>query len=127
MLEGELANVGLSTLLTILDMERRSGVVTLQRAGGSGLLHVRDGRVVRASVEGARLPRAGREAIFELLSWTDGRFELWPGGQEPVADEVGESTTHLLLEAARRADEAAGGAVERSAGSTAVRAAALAW
>jgi len=59
-----------------------------------------------------------------MLTWPDGEFELWQsqagedveladGGATP--DQVGVSTTFLLIEAARRADEAAGIRGDRAA------------
>lgn len=110
-LRGEIDNVGLPTLLTILDLERRSGMVVVERRKVLGRLHVRHGRVVRARVEGTRrTPSTGAEAVFEMLGWSDGHFELWQTAPTDAdgQDEVGESTTFLLIEAARRADEAAG-------------------
>jgi hypothetical protein len=113
-LRGELENVGLATLLTILDMERRSGLVVVERPGLLGKLHVREGRVIRAALDGigsgaanANAERAGAEAVFEMLGWTEGRFELWQTRVEGK-DEVGESTTFLLIQGAHRADLAAG-------------------
>jgi hypothetical protein len=120
-LRGQLDNIGLPTLLTMLDLERRSGMVVVERAKRLGRLQVRQGRVIRARLEGPRgAPRTGAEAIYEMLGWNEGQFELWqapptmpvdPEGQTVNTegkDEVGESTTFLLIEAARRADEAAG-------------------
>jgi uncharacterized protein DUF4388 len=129
-LRGDLDNVGLATLLTILDLERRSGTVVVERQKLLGRLQVRDGRVVRARIDGGRrAPSTGADAIFQMLGWNEGHFELWQAAQTsgdskrpttPVdreqrstsvdreEDEVGESTTFLLIEAARRADEAAG-------------------
>ena len=109
-LRGEVENVGLPTLLTILDMERRSGLLLIQRQGTLGRLHVREGRVVRARIEGARRGEGqgtGVEAVYQMLGWPDGQFELWQA-QVEGRDEVGASTTFLLLESARRADEARG-------------------
>jgi hypothetical protein len=110
-LRGEIENVGLPTLLTILDMERRSGLLLIQRQKTLGRLHVREGRVVRARIEGAsRTTRSGgatgAEAVYEMLGWPDGQFELWQAVVEG-RDEVGASTTFLLMENARRSDEAA--------------------
>jgi hypothetical protein len=110
-LRGEIDNVGLPTLLTILDLERRSGMVVVERRKVLGRLHVRHGRVIRARVEGTRrAPSTGAEAVYEMLGWSDGQFELWQTAPTDAdgQDEVGESTTFLLIEAARRADEAAG-------------------
>jgi len=120
-LRGEVQNVGLPTLLTILDMERRSGLLLIQRQGTLGRLHIRDGRVVRARIEGARRgagPATGVEAVYQMLSWPDGQFELWQAVVEGH-DEVGTSTTFLLMESARRTDEANGGFTSSAAGAPA--------
>jgi hypothetical protein len=107
-LRGEIENVSLPTVLTILDMERRSGLLLIQRRGTLGRLHVREGRVVRARIEGARSGQGtGIEAVFQMLGWPDGQFELWQAVVEG-RDEVGESTTFILMEGARRSDEARG-------------------
>jgi len=140
-LQGELDDVGLPTLLTIMEMERRSGVVIVRQHRRLGRLTVRDGRVVSAhiedcgrpnrteggkrpsridvkrpsQVEGAQRPRQiGREAIFDMLGWTDGRFEVWrtpptahsPSPSQRRCQELDVPIAFLLLEAARRADEA---------------------
>jgi hypothetical protein len=108
-LRGEIENVGLPTLLTILDMERRSGLLLIQRQKTLGRLHVREGRVVRARIEGANRTKPGQtgaEAVYEMLAWTDGQFELWQAVVEG-RDEVGSSTTFLLMENARRIDQSA--------------------
>jgi hypothetical protein len=110
-LRGEIENVGLPTLLTILDMERRSGLLLIQRQKTLGRLHVREGRVVRARIEGASRGKAGEgatgaAAVYEMLGWPDGQFELWQAVVEG-RDEVGSSTTFLLMENARRLDESA--------------------
>jgi two-component system, OmpR family, response regulator len=105
-LNGDLDLVGLATLLTLVDMERRSGVLLVYRQGAVGRLWLARGRVLRAQVtqlEG-RVRRTGREAVYHVLEWHDGRFELHPMDVEG-ADEIGMPTTHLLMEAARVTDE----------------------
>lgn len=104
-LRGELETFSLSTLLTVLEMERRGGMLILERPRQLGRLAVRDGRVVRAQVEG-RHRVSGKDAVFELLTWTEGQFELWHA-EVGGPDEIRTSTAHLLMEGARRADEAA--------------------
>ncbi|HVR63867.1 MAG TPA: DUF4388 domain-containing protein [Polyangia bacterium] len=107
-LHGGLDQIGVGTLLTILDMERRSGVLLIRRQGELGRLWLRQGSVVRARVDGLAA-RAGKPAVYYLLAWDDGRFEL-SAGEVDVADEIETPTTYLLMEAARRVDEAAAGA-----------------
>jgi hypothetical protein len=102
-LEGSLAEVQLATVLTMFEMERRSGVIALRTDATGGHVMVREGQVVCATVFGGVRLR-GREALFAMLDWRSGRFVFRPGLIE-VADELGCSTTRLLLEAARRSDE----------------------
>jgi Domain of unknown function (DUF4388) len=104
-LHGGLDQIGVGTLLTILDMERRSGVLLIRRQGELGRLWLRHGSVVRARVDGLAA-RSGKAAVYHLLGWSDGRFEL-TSGDIAVADEIATPTTYLLMEAARRMDEAA--------------------
>jgi hypothetical protein len=103
-LRGELDKVGLPTLLTILDMEKRGGILILQKGKQLGRLFLRDGRVIRAQIEGQQR-QCGADAVMKLFAWNGGVFELW---QADVIgpDEIQRSTTYLLMEAARRLDEA---------------------
>jgi hypothetical protein len=103
-LRGDLEQIGLPTLLTVLDMERVSGVVEIWRNDQLGTLWLRAGRVLRATVEGAaRL--TGKIAACDMIAWAEGCFEVMRADVD-IADEIGTATTHLLMEAARRVDEA---------------------
>lgn len=102
-LAGALEQFGAASVLMLLDLERRSGVLIVTAALGRGRIYVRDGRVLRASVEGQPQLRAAL-AVFELLTWGEGRFEFHAGPVEGE-DEIGTSTSFLLLEGARLQDE----------------------
>lgn len=111
-LRGELDKIGLPTLLTILEMERRTGLVIVQQNRQLGRLHVREGRVIRAGIEGAKRQRqetaaTGAEAVYRMLTWGEGQFELWQASVDG-RDEIGACTAFLLMEGARRMDEARG-------------------
>jgi hypothetical protein len=129
-LEGALSDVGLATVLAIFDLERRSGIITLHNGEGglSGKVVVRDGRAVSAAVhvgtecddtehataaDGAH-PLRGRDALYELLDWRQGRFGFRPSFVD-AADELHGTTSELLLDAARRLDEGEGGVWQTSA------------
>jgi CheY-like chemotaxis protein len=110
-LNGSLDEFGLSSVLIVLELERKSGVVILNGDGGLGHIHVRQGRVIRAEIDGGPA-RGGALAIFEMLGWSHGRFEF-QAGEVSGEDEIGSSTSFLLLEGARLQDErnqAGGGA-----------------
>jgi hypothetical protein len=103
-LHGALDQITLATLLTILDLERRSGLLLVRREAELGRLWLAEGRVVRARLDGMSR-RVGKSAVYEVLGWQHGRFELTPGDRD-IADEIKTPTNHLLMEAARRMDEA---------------------
>jgi CheY-like chemotaxis protein len=106
---GELGQLGLASILTILEMERKSGVLVLHGDGGeAGRLFLRDGRVVLARMESPTLghlaPR-NADAVYSLLTWDHGRFEF-SALEVEMEDEIAMSTTSLLMEGARLLDEA---------------------
>jgi DNA-binding response OmpR family regulator len=102
-LAGRCDVIGLASLLTILDTDRRSGILRLRRTSPpeEGLLFVVEGRVHRAELR----PRdvKNRDAVFELLRWSAGTFDFSPMPLR-VADDVEASAAQLLVEGARRMD-----------------------
>jgi CheY-like chemotaxis protein len=104
-LAGDLNHIGLSSLLTLLEMERKTGILALAHdvLDLKGFIYLREGRIIAAHLEGDGQPE-NEEAVYHLLSWTSGRFELSP---EPVdrEAEINQTTTHILMEGARRLDE----------------------
>ncbi len=102
-LRGALDQLGLASVLTVLEMERKSGILLCERESGVARLFLRKGRVVRADSDEPRL--SGAAAVYEALSWRTGSFDFLIGDIGGV-DDIQSSTTFLLLEAARRVDEA---------------------
>jgi hypothetical protein len=105
-LRGDLAKIGLSTILTILEMERRSGLLVVKRGRQTVRIEVAGGQAVRARMEGLRKP-SGAEAVYQALAWPDGQFQLF-GVKVAGRDEIGLRTSFLLMEGMRRIDEARG-------------------
>jgi CheY-like chemotaxis protein len=103
-LSGVLEEFGLSSLLIVLELERKSGVVILRSTQSVGRIYLRQGRVIRASIEGAGENRRGQLAVYDLLGWPQGRFEF-NVGEVSGEDEIGSPTSFLLLEGARLQDE----------------------
>src|SRR6476660_359715 len=103
-LRGDLSQVGLSSLLVLIEMERKTGLLQLRAPGGpSGQILVREGKVVHARLDGADEP-VDAECVYYLLTWGAGEFEFTACLVEGV-DRVSVSTTHLLMEGARLMDE----------------------
>jgi CheY-like chemotaxis protein len=104
-LRGSLDSFGLSSLLMVIELERMSGMVSLQTPSGSGRVAIRQGRAIRARTDGDTTVH-GAHAIFEMLRWSKGTFEF-DAGQVDGDDQIDHSTSFLLMEGARLVDEQA--------------------
>ncbi len=101
-MRGMLGQVGLASLLSFLEIERRSCHLTVGENEAAVTLVMRDGGIIDLRSATDRPPR---EVLDELLDREQGDFEVI---FQPVEgeDRLGVSTTSLLLDAARRRDEA---------------------
>ena len=101
-LRGTLADIGLGTLLSLFEFERKSGILLLLRDGEIARLFVSEGKILK--VEASTGNGAPRQRMMQLLDWQAGSFEFSPcaiGGR----DELQTTVTQLLLEHARVSDE----------------------
>jgi len=103
-IEGHLSVLGLPMLLSVLEMDRRSGVVWCEHD---------DARLCKLTISAGQVVdvwtpdehrRDPREVVCELLVWEQGRFSFQQL-EVTVEDRIGMSTTHLLLSAAQMRDE----------------------
>jgi CheY-like chemotaxis protein len=102
-LRGNLIDIGLGTLLSLFEFERKSGILILARTNELVRVHVSDGRLLM--IESGSAKGNPRERLLRLLDWRDGQFEFTPS-VVTVRDEIGiGSVASLLLEHARRSDE----------------------
>jgi hypothetical protein len=103
-LRGRLEQFGLATVLSFLDLERRSGQILIVADDKMGRVWLRGGQAIAARIENSR--RVNRAAIYELLSWESGCFAFTQEDLPETVDEIGAPTTRLLMDAALRTDEA---------------------
>ncbi|HEY0254444.1 MAG TPA: response regulator [Kofleriaceae bacterium] len=107
-LRGDLSQVGLSSLLVLIEMERKTGLLQLRAPdGASAQILVRSGKVVHARFDDRDEP-VDADAVYLLLTWAAGEFEFVACVVEGD-DRVNVSTTHLLMEGARLMDESSEG------------------
>lgn len=102
-LRGRLDEISLASVLGMLEMERKTGILLVEHDDTAARLFLRKGHVIRADCDQPRL--SGAAAAFEALGWRAGSFDFLIGDIGGT-DEIQTSTTFLLLEAARRIDEA---------------------
>jgi hypothetical protein len=106
-IHGQLEQLGLSSLLVMIEMERKSGILRVERPGATGRIFAREGKVIAARLDGSAAPanaKKGAEAVYHMLTWAEGRFDF-SAVEVDMDDEVQSTTTHLLMEGARLIDE----------------------
>lgn len=104
-LRGTLAELALATLLTMFEQERKTGQLSVTREHSVAWIDFVDGKIVRA--RSSELEADSHTILMTVLDWKEGYFELASGVQLDGAPDLDASVTHLLLEHARRSDEAA--------------------
>jgi len=102
-LRGEVDQISLSSVLMILEMERKNGILLVEHRSETGRMFLRKGRIIRAAIDDP--PVSGAAAVYQMVSWGHGSFDFLAGDVGGV-DEIQASTTYLLMEGARRLDEA---------------------
>ncbi len=99
---GKLSEMPPAELFQTLNVNQKTGVLTLKFLRDSAYLSFREGELIRAKYR----ERDGEEAFFELLKMKEGRFKFIPGlsPEEMEAPELGDFM-HLLMEGLRKIDE----------------------
>jgi DNA-binding response OmpR family regulator len=105
LLRGTLAELALATLLSMFEQERKSGQLSVIREHVVAWIDFVDGRIVRARA--SDLDADSHTILMTVLDWKEGNFELAAGTPTIGTPDLEPTTvTHLLLEHARRTDEA---------------------
>lgn len=99
-LSGSLARIPFTTLCSLLELERLSGVLTVRRGASAHALFVKEGRFVDLEPTTS----SAREEVKKLMAAREGDFELRVG-EVDRSDRVGATMTQLLLDLARESDE----------------------
>ena len=99
-LEGNLQMMSLASIIHINCEERNKAQLSLNHQGKTGTIFFKDGEMVHAETGDL----VGEEAVYALLSWEDGSFQL-KMGVEPGLITVEKNWSGLLLEGMRRIDE----------------------
>jgi CheY-like chemotaxis protein len=102
-LAGNLRDIGLPAVLTLLEQERKTGRLVLKH-GHTAWIDLVDGRIVDAGWSLAE--SHARNVVFSVLDWPAGSFKLLATSPRHREATIGMPITHLLLEQARLRDEA---------------------
>ncbi|AUX25957.1 hypothetical protein SOCEGT47_065100 [Sorangium cellulosum] len=102
-IEGDLGQMSIATILTVLEMERRSGVFEVRSKKRRAQLDIAEGSILQGTVGGTPVPALA--ALRTMLGWTVGRFAFTPDSRPAPATR--KSIAAYLLEATRLEDESA--------------------
>jgi predicted regulator of Ras-like GTPase activity (Roadblock/LC7/MglB family) len=103
---GSLQEMSVGDLIQHNCQDAKTGLLTVDSAGKHALIYFRNGAVIHA-VMGTVV---GEDVVYQALSWTDGKFILEIGTPSPGIS-IQRNWNSLLLEGARRLDEARQGAL----------------
>jgi len=98
---GTLDVISLPSLLQVLEGERATTRLLLQRGSEQGEILLAGGQVVDA----VQRRRRGKAAVYQLLTWSEGRFLMLPSQGNAGAAPIDASMQGLLMEGLRRLDE----------------------
>ncbi len=102
-IQGDLAELAVSTVLTLLELERRTGRLKVRsEAGMTASVELVDGAFVGAALDDTA--HDATDLLRMLLGWKSGSFHFRAKPIHSVAER--RSLSGLLLEAMRREDEA---------------------
>lgn len=103
-MSGVIEEIPLPDLLQLLSTSRKSGVLSISGIAGIGRIYLRNGAIYFAAINDD-FNVSPQKAIYRMLTWETGQFELEPGGEMNVMEEIQESTEGLLMEGVRQIDE----------------------
>ena len=110
---GVLRRVGLQDVIQMECLARSSSVLEVSNTRAAGMIYIDTGQIVHAQAGDA----TGEEAFTLLMSLSGGQFHLRPF-TEPTARTLSGQWEFLLMEAARKSDEAKQAALEESPATT---------
>lgn len=103
-MSGDIEEIPLPDLLQLLSTSRKSGVLSVASPLGLGKLYLRKGQIYFAAINDDYAV-SPQKAIYRMLTWQSGTFELEPSVEMQVMEEIQESTEALLMEGVRQLDE----------------------
>ena len=103
-IEGDLGQMSIATVLTVLEMERRTGIFEVVSKKRRAQLEMARGGVLDGMVGGTKV--SALTALRTMLTWTVGRFSFRPTALRE-SPQSNKSLGAFLIEALRLEDEAA--------------------
>jgi DNA-binding response OmpR family regulator len=101
-LQGDIAQMSVATVLTLLDLERRSGHLKVKSDAKVGILELDEGALVGATLDGK--PHEATALLREMLRWKQGSFSF-RRAVVAAPSAARQTIGGLLIDAMRQEDE----------------------
>jgi Domain of unknown function (DUF4388)/FHA domain len=103
-MSGSLEEIPLPDLLQLFGTSRKAGVLVLRSENREGRIFLNEGRIRFSHIEGS--PTLGPlKAVYRMLEWRTGLFELDPPDNRSFPSQIDVSAQEVLMEGFRQQDE----------------------
>lgn len=101
---GTISEIPLPDLIQLFSTSKKTGTLLIRVGSVEGKLHLDHGRIIYATVSNAKGLKP-LKAVFRILSWQEGTFELLGPEPHDFPETINMSTEHILMEGLRQIDE----------------------
>ena len=104
LITGSISEVPLADLLQLFGHSKKTGVLAITTDADVGKIYIEQGRVYHASINDDEVLAADK-ALYRIVTWQEGNFELYPPTEREVPHTLHLSIEGMLMEAMRQYDE----------------------
>ncbi len=101
---GTISEIPLPDLIQLFSTSKKTGTLVVRVGSVEGKLHLDQGRIIYGTVSNAKGLKP-LKAVFRILSWQEGTFELLGPEPHDFPEQINMSTEHILMEGLRQIDE----------------------
>src|SRR5262249_29002371 len=103
-MSGSIEEIPLPDLMQLLGSSKKSGVLVIRSDDDVGRIYLRKGVVTFATINELEDVQP-LKAVFRILTWSKGPFDLEPWDERELPGEINASVQELLMEGLRQIDE----------------------
>jgi len=103
---GSIKEIPLPDLIQLLTTSKKNGVLEVENENFVGRIYLKDGQIYFAAIND-KTDVDPYKAIYRILTWQDGTFELLPEDSREFENQISGSPESILMEAMRQMDEIA--------------------
>lgn len=100
--KGRFEDIPITDLLQLLHYGNRTATIRIKRNGDTATVWVKEGKIIDAQTG----RRRGMDALYTILSWDKGEFEMEQSVEEKVVETIHTGADETILEVLRQRDEA---------------------